>query len=265
MTVMNMIRALLGASLAVLAVTGVAYGAYPGTYGLQDGPALRWGSLQIRVSNAAGDTAVILPSRTVTLAGSYGIPTMITTNTPLGMSRDGSRFVLQSTGIQKDTSFVVVRTSDLQVAQTISLGGSYAFDALSPDGRTLYLIEHRSSDFQHYVVRAYDLDARQLVPGRIADKTQASWVMQGWPAARVVTPNGRWVYTLYSNPGGFPFVHALDTVNRVAHCVGFAWQGDQNQLLRYHLVLAGNRLLLRRPDGTLYRAIDRATWAVRKR
>lgn len=262
---MKMIRSLAVASLGALALSGVAYGAYPGTYGLQDGPALHWGSVQIRVSNAAGDTAVAVGAKSATVNGSYGIPTMLTTETPLGLFHDGSRFVLQSTGIEKRSSFVVVRTSDLQVDTAISLDGSYAFDALSPDGRTLYLIEHRSSDFQHYVVRAYDLESHVLRPGRIADKTQSSWVMQGYPAARVSTASGRWVYTLYSNPGGFPFVHALDTVDGVAHCVGFAWRGDQNQLLRYSLAISGNRLLVRRPGGTLYRAIDRTTWAVRTR
>jgi len=139
MPVMNMIRALLIASLA-LAVTGVAYGAYPGTYGLQDGPALHLGSVEIRVSNDAGNTAVVVGPKTATLAGAYGIPTMMTTNTPLGLFHDGSHFVLQSVGIAKRTSFVVVRSDDLQVAQTVSLDGSYAFDALSPDGRMLYLI-----------------------------------------------------------------------------------------------------------------------------
>jgi hypothetical protein len=34
-------------------------------------------------------------------------------------------------------------------------------------------------DIQHYIVRAYDLNAHKLLPGRIADKTQKSWVMQG--------------------------------------------------------------------------------------
>lgn len=261
---MNMIRSLAVASLAALALAGVAYGAYPGTYGLQGGPSLQRGALQIRVTNDAGDTHVVAGAKSANIVGAYGIPTMITANTPLGMFHDGSRFVLQSIGIAKHTSFVVVRTRDLQVVQTISLDGSYAFDAVSPNGRILYLIEHRSSDLQHYVVRAYDLDAQRLLPGRIADKTQSSWVMHGWPASRVVTSSGRWVYTLYSNPGGFPFVHALDTVKGVAHCVGFAWQGDQSRLLRYRLALTGNRLLVRRPDGTLYRAIDRTTWVVRQ-
>ena len=162
---MNMIRSFVIASLAALAVSGAAYGAYPGTYGLQDGPMLQWGSLQIRASNAAGDTAVSAGAKSVTVNGSYGIPTMITTNTPLGLFHDGSAFVLQSTGIEKHSSFVVMRTEDLQVAQTITLPGSFAFDALAPDGRTLYLIEHRSSDFQHYVVRAYDLKDGALLPG----------------------------------------------------------------------------------------------------
>lgn len=262
---MTMIRSLAIAALGALAVSGAAYGAYPGTYGLQDGPMLHRGSLQIRASNAAGDTAVSAGGKSVTVNGSYGIPTMIMTDTPLGLFHDGSRFVLQSTGIEKQSSFLVVRTDDLQVGQTITLPGSFAFDALSPDGRTLYLIEHRSSDFQHYVVRAYDLSSQSLLSGRIADKAQSSWVMRGYPAARVETSSGRWVYTLYSNPGGSPFVHALDTVKGVAHCVGFAWHGDQNQLLHYRLAISGNRLLLRAPTGALYRAIDRTTWAVRTR
>jgi hypothetical protein len=255
---MKTISLALFAGVAALAVAGAAHAAYPGTYGLQDGPALG----KLRVSNAAGDTVVRLPDRQATIHGAYGIPTLITTNTALGLFRDGSRVVLQSTGIQRQSRFVVVRLADLRVEQTITLDGSFAFDALSPDGHTLYLVQHVSEDFQHYVVRAYDLVARQLLPGRIADKAQTSWVMQGWPASRAMTKDGRWVYTLYSNPGGFPFVHALDTVDGVAHCVGFAWHGSQDALLGYRLRVEGGRLLVLRPSGTVYRAIDRTTWAV---
>ena len=248
----------LAATLVALCLPGAASAAYPGTYGLQDGPPLG----KLHASNSAGDTVLSLGDRQSTIHGAYGIPTLITTETPLGLFRDGSRAVLQSLGIQKRSSFVVVRLADLQVEQTIDLGGSWAFDALSPNGRTLYLIQHTSDDFQHYVVRAYDLDKRRLLPGRIADKAQASWVMQGWPASRAVTANGRWVYTLYSNPGGFPFVHALDTMKGVAHCVGFAWHGSQNGLTGYRLRVQGDRLLVLQPSGAVYRAIDRTTWAV---
>ena len=72
-------------------------------------------------------------------------------------------------------------------------------------------------------MRAYDLATHTLLPGRIADKTQKSWVMQGWAVSRATTADGRWDYTLYANPGGYPFIHALDTVRGVAHCIGLPW------------------------------------------
>jgi hypothetical protein len=52
------------------------------------------------------------------------------------------------------------------------------------------------------------------------------------------------VYTLYQNPGGFPFVHALDTVRGVAHCIGLPWRGNQNGF--YNM-----RVSLRNGDRTL--------------
>jgi len=251
---MTIFRASLVAA-ATLALASAAYGAYPGTYAQP-------GSLgAIGVTTTNGNTSVSRGASSVVVNGQYGIPTLITTGTQLGLSHDRSLLVLQSMN-QKHSSFVVLRTRDLSVAQTISLQGSFAFDALSPNGRTLYLIEHRSADLQHYVVRAYDLATQTLRPGRISDKTQKSWVMQGWPTSRVATADGRWVYTLYTNPGGFPFVHALDTVRGVAHCVGMAWEGSQNPLYHYRLGINGSRLQVMRGDGSVYRSINRTTWAV---
>lgn len=241
--------------LVALVAAGAAYGAYPGTYA-------ELGSLgPISVTHVGSDTMVDAGARHATIRGAFGIPTLITAGTQLGLSHDGSVLVLQSMD-QARSRFVVLRTRDLRVLQTISTHGSFAFDALSPNARRLYLIEHRSADLQHYIVRAYDLRAHRLLPGRVADKTQASWVMQGWPVARVSTADGRWVYTLYSNPGGFPFVHALDTAKGVAHCVGIAWTGGQDPLYHYRLGIDGGRLLVLGADGGVYRTIDRATWAV---
>jgi hypothetical protein len=256
------------AVLAALVVAAPAFAAYPGTYALQGQGTLAHGPLSFAASRFGLDTRIsALDARSTdvvreaTIDGAYGIPTLIPVNDRIGMFRDGTRFVLQSVSNGSRTSFVVMRTADLTVAQRISLGGSFALDAVAPDGSRLYLIQHRSADFGHYVVRAYDLRAAKLLPGRIADKAQQSWVMSGWPAARRATFDGRWVYTLYTNPR-FPFVHALDTVKGVAHCVGIAWQGSQNQLAGYRLAIDGNRLLVLRPDGTAYRSIDRTTWAV---
>jgi hypothetical protein len=251
---MTIFRASLVAA-AALALASAAYGAYPGTYA-QPGVLA-----SILVTNSGDGTAVSRGGQSLALQGAYGIPTLITTGTQLGLSHDRSLLVLQSMN-QKQSSFVVLRTNDLHVLQTISLKGSYAFDALSPNAQTLYLIEHRSTDLQHYVVRAYDLATQTLRPGRIADKTQKSWVMQGWPTSRVATADGRWVYTLYTNPGGFPFVHALDTMRGVAHCVGVGWKGSQNPLYHYRLGINGSKLLVMRGDGSVYRTINRTTWAV---
>ena len=265
-------RSLAVAILAALSVAAPAFAAYPGTYAQRDSFGLVSGSTRFTTSPAGTGTHLqalnartFAVRRSATITGSFGVPTLIPANVRLGMFRDGSSFVLQSTANQSRTSFAIVRTSDLSVAKTIELDGSFAFDALSPDGTRLYLIQHTSDDFQHYVVRAYDLPGGALLPGRIADKSQRGWVMQGWPAARVTTANGRWVYTLYSNPAGFPFVHALDTVKGVAHCVGVAWKGSQDELNSYRLQVVGNRLLVLQASGAVYRTIDRTTWAVRLR
>jgi hypothetical protein len=76
---------------------------------------------------------------------------------------------------------------------------------------------------------------------------------------------GRWVYTLYWNPNGYPFVHALDTVHGVAHCVGFASPSNQSSVLDFRVAVKGGKLLVRARDGSLYRVIDRKTWRVSTR
>jgi hypothetical protein len=121
---------------------------------------------------------------------------------------------------------------------------------------------------QHYIVRAYDLDAHALMPGRIADKTQKNWVMQGWSVDRATAPSGRWVYTLYANPGGFPFIHALDTVRGVAHCVGVPWpqtESNQNKVFNFRLSLHGKTLVIKDGVGGTYRVVNTTNWRVSKR
>ena len=262
--------------LGVLAVVPVALAAYPTPYAAQGGEGVvsKDGSLRYVAVKAGSDTvvrAIRTSDGSVTMSqnvpGSFGVP-MITYKGPGGgLFRDGSAFVLESTGYESTTTFQVVNTADLAVRDTIALKGTFAFDALSPNGSTLYLIQHTSAgDLQHYVVRAYDLKEHTLTPGKIADKTQKGWVMQGFPASRASTADGRWVYTLYWNPNGFPFVHALDTVQGVAHCVGIASPaGNQSAVIDYKLAVKGPKLVVRTSGGALYRVIDRQTWRVTKR
>ena len=175
---------------------------------------------------------------------------------------DDTFLVLQSTGIHSTTALRIVMTRDLAVRDSITLKGAFGYDALSPDGTKLYLIQHSSAeDLEHYVVRAYDLTAHRLLRGRIADKTQQSWVMQGFPLTRTTSVDGRWVFTLYQNPGGYPFVHALDTVRSVAHCVGLPWTAkDQGPLNRLAMTLHGKTLAVQWQSGKRWLNIDTGTW-----
>jgi hypothetical protein len=220
--------------LGALAVVSVASAAYPSPFALQGGQGVLSNDGAIRfVAIGTGESTVVRAYKSnggstvmssLSIPGSYGVPMLTSIGPGGGMFRDGSTFVLQSTGLFDTTQFVLLRTVDLGVRDQIVLKGTFAFDALSPDGSRLYLIQHKSvQDVQHYIVRAYDFSAHALIPGRIADKTQKNWLMQGWSVDRATAPSGRWVYTLYANPGGFPFIHALDTVKGVAHCVGVPW------------------------------------------
>ena len=267
----------LGSLLVVvgaLAIVQSASAAFPAPFAVQGGAGLPSldGSLHFvtlktgadtRIAAVNADAKTTVMSRTV--AGSFGIAQLTPNGLAGGLFRDGSAFVLQSTGLKPTSRFMIVGAKDLVPRATIALKGTFGFDALSPDGSKLYLIQHTSTqDIQHYIVRAYDLNARKLLPGRVADKTQRSWVMQGWAVDRVSTAGGRWVYTLYANPGGYPFVHALDTVRGIAHCVGVPWRGDNNEPWSMRLVLHDDRkrLAVNRAGGTGFVAIDLSTWKI---
>jgi hypothetical protein len=185
------------------------------------------------------------------LTGSWGVPVVTSYGgAGGGLSEDGKTLVLGDANVNQtyprtSSQFVVIDTTTLQARRTITLKGDFTFDALSPDAGRLYLVQHvDANDLSRYIVRAYDLRTGRLLPGRIADHAQKSWVMKGFAVSRATSAGGRWVYTLYQNPGGFPFVHALDTVRGVAHCVGLPWRGNQNGF--YNM-----RVSLRDGDRTL--------------
>lgn len=269
---LGLVLVVVAAAVAVPA----AFAAFPSPFAQQGGEGVMSNDGTTRfVAYGAGDKTLVKAIRasddsvlrSQTVDGSFGVPKLTQKGPGGGLFRDGSSFVLQSTGYASTTSFQLMSTSDLQPRPVITLKGTFFFDALSPDGSKLYLIQHTSSeDLVHYVVRAYDFETQGLLPGKIADKTQRGWVMQGFPAARATSGDGRWVYTLYMNPSGYPFVHALDTVNAVAHCVGFKWPtSSAGALIDFKLGIKGRKLLVRTNTGVLWRVIDRQTWRVTKR
>ena len=107
-----------------------------------------------------------------------------------GLSHDGRTLALAHTGVPQgaSTTFVVLNTRKMQVRDRIVLKGQFSFDALSPDASRMYVIQFAQDDQLHYVVRAYDMATHRLLPGRIADKAQRGWVMQGVASSRVASP-----------------------------------------------------------------------------
>ena len=190
----------------------------------------------------------------VSLQGAWGLPLVTLTSSERGgLSPDGHTLVLgnntQPTGeLRSRSDFAVVDTRTLALVRTISLPGEYSFDALSPHGRWLYLIRHVVSTDNRYQVKAYDLKAGRLLPGAIADKRQAGWLMQGYPVDRATSASGRWVYTFYEQSNNYPFVHALDTVSRTAVCIGLPWQWaspyQSIAIARSKLSLVGHTLVI---------------------
>jgi hypothetical protein len=210
------------------------------------------------------ETKTGVVSNDTQIIGRYGIPVLGFSTQSDGLSYDGRTLVLGDT-LQLDHShFLVYDTRTFTLKNAIVLKGTFGFDALSPDSSRLYLIQRPDAlDYQHYVVRAYDLRTNRLLPGRIADRTQRSWVMQGSAMTRTTSPGGRWVYTLYANPGGTPFVHALDTVRGVAHCIGIpATASEQNGLYNVVLTLHGQRLSVHWQSGRPWLDVDLRSWRV---
>lgn len=207
--------------------------------------------------------------RTNDLPGNFGVPAITYgTGQGEGLSADGKTIVLGDVAQmypRTSSLFLVIDRRSLNIRQTINLKGDFAFDALSPHAKRLYVIQHvDANDMSKYVVRAYDLVTGRLLPGKIADRTQKGWVMRGYPMSRTTSSDGRWVYTLYqpATQGAFPFVHALDTVRGVAHCVGLPWHGNTNGFynLRLSLRNGGRTLAVHWLSGRPWLTVNTRTW-----
>jgi hypothetical protein len=151
------------------------------------------------------------------------------------------------------------------------LRGAYGFDALSPDGSTMYLVHNFFGRKRRggYEVRALDLATQRLLPHPIVDPEEPDERMQGSPVSRVASPDGRWAYTLYT--GSETFLHALDTVRGRAVCVDLPHLDFLREPFQLRLRLSEDggeidvfsRDTKDAPDGTLL-AIDTGTFDVRE-
>jgi hypothetical protein len=157
------------------------------------------------------------------LGGSWTLPAVTVTGKAGGLAADGNTLILIEPRYDRraeSTSMLVVDTSEQSMhAETLVLDGRFSFDAISPDGRLIYLVEYPDPrNALDYEVRAYDLKADRFRPGAIVDPEEPEEQMTGQPVARETSPDGRWAYTLYGG-GEETFIHALDTQEATAVCV----------------------------------------------
>lgn len=191
--------------------------------------------------------------------GNFGVPRVAYDGTTAGLSHDGRTLVLAdvatSPELKKTSSFAVLGVGQLKLRNVVRLQGDFSFDALSPGARMLYLIEHVSVQGATYRVRAYDLGARRLLPQVLVDKRSWESVMRGYPYARTVSRDGRWVYTLYGG-GEHPFVHALDTRNAHAVCIDLPKRWNKLDLGEMRLNLERHeRIVVRHRSGGIAFAV----------
>jgi MYXO-CTERM domain-containing protein len=152
--------------------------------------------------------------------GSYGVPGAAYDGSNTGLSFNEHTLVLAEIRAHSpNTRLLPLDARSLRPRAQIVLPGQMTVDAISPDGRWLYLIRYRSVRNNRYDVVAYDLARRQLLRTPIVDPREPDEKMQGFPLTRTVSPDGRWAYTLYADPEGEPFIHALDTERRTAACI----------------------------------------------
>jgi hypothetical protein len=211
-------------------------------------PAGRGRTLVARVRKDGGK---VLRSRV--LGGMYTIPAVALDGTPSGLSADGRTLALirpRARFPQRRTRLALLDGRGLRVRDRVTLRGDFSFDALSPDGRTMYLIEYLSRrDPTRYAVRAYDVRARRLLRAPIVDPREPDERMRGLPITRATSPDGRWEYTLYDGAGSYPFVHALDTVRGEAACIDLDALTGFLRLYELRLRVAGGGGELRVLDG----------------
>jgi hypothetical protein len=267
-------RAIIGTVLVTAllsAAPAAASGPPPTTTSASKGVVALGGSIRYVARPGGGGTVVqrvsggrVAASRS--LAGRWGVPAVAQDGSASGLSADGRTLVLASRGgayPARTTRYAVLHAGTLRVHDRVTLRGTFGFDAISPDGGTLYLIRYAGGNPTDYAVRAYDVQARRLLAKPIIDSHEPDEQMRGFPLTRTISRDGTWAYTLYGGTGGTPFVHALDTRHRTARCIDVPAVANDTNLGAIELRLSADGRRLSAVDGpTTITVVDTRTFRV---
>jgi hypothetical protein len=241
-------RALLAAAMLLIAATPAhaAGGPVPPAFGgagvstpggHENVVALYAGADRTVLTRIRKDDGTVAQSKVI--KGLYGIPGVTYDGVNTGLSADGGTLVLAGPVDFKRTTLRVFDARKLHSRDRISLPGMVTVDAISPDGRWLYLVDYKNGNVVQYDVRAYDLERGRMLSKPIVDPREPEEKLQGIPVTRVSSEDGRWAYTLYT--GEDPFIHALDTEGRTAVCIDLP-ASVNNDPGGVHMVLDGDTL-----------------------
>lgn len=192
----------------------------------------------------------------VVIDGAWRLPTVGPDPLPVGLSADGSTLVLvdgaptAGSKAKATSRFAVLSAVPLAgPARIVTLPGRFDYDALSPDGRTLYVVEHLDTEEGgRYQVRAVEVATGKLVDGVIVDKRNIDEAMAGYPLAQVRRPEGL-ALTLYQGLE-HPFIHALNTAEAWAVCIDLPSNGADDA------AAATDWGLAQAPDGRSVYAVN---------
>jgi hypothetical protein len=208
----------------------------------------------------------VLRSRTI--AGRWTVAPVTIDGATTGLSADGRTLVLarpESAFPPVSTRLAVLDAAELRVRREIALPGFFTVDAISPDGRWLYVVQYAGEAFLDYRVRALDTRTGRLAPRDVVDPREPDEQMGGLPMTRAMSRDGRWAYTLYSG-GEETFIHALDTVGRTAACIDLEMLPPNGDLSGFRLRVnaGGSRVRVLRRWGDLVATVNAHTFAVKE-
>jgi hypothetical protein len=202
--------------------------------------------------------------REQSVAGAWRLPTVGLDPVPVGTSANGSTIVLveaegaDGTATARTTSrFSILGRALEATPRTVELVGSFEFDALSPDGSLLYVVEHLPGPPDgHYQVRVVETATGFLRPDVIVDKRNLDEAMAGWPVAQARRSDGM-VFTLYRG-AEHPFIHALNSIEGWALCIDLPAAGadDADAALDWGLTPASGGSDLLAINATLGLAVQ---------
>jgi hypothetical protein len=233
------------------------------------------GGKERRITRRAGDDTLVIAVRrpggevlrSRRVSGHWRVPPVAFDGSTTGLSADGRVLVLARPVRNippASTSFAVLDARALAVRRELSLPGFFTMDAVSPDGRWLYLIQYGGNDnLLDYRVRALDTRTGRLAARDVVDPREPDEQMGGMPFTRTMSRDGRWAYTLYGG-GEETFIHALDTVGRTAACIDLEMLPAQTDLTGYQLRLSpgGGVIHVRDPAGGVVATVNARTFAV---